>query len=151
MSASSRPPVAPTPPSPSTPSSAFPHRIEPPPVPAGLARAHARYWRFNLILIAVLMTIGFGVSFVVPFFAPALAGLRFAGFSLPFYLGAQGAILIYLLLIAVYVLLMQRADRTLRRDYAAFDTGQGGEPESAEPGVTRHMHDKHTDTTGRPC
>lgn len=94
----------------------------PPPVPAPLARAHARYWRFNVVLIAVLMATGFSVSFVVPFFAPALAGVRFAGFSLPFYVGAQGAILVYLVLIVVYIGLMQRADRILRRaydDYAA--------------------------------
>ncbi|MEK6350153.1 MAG: DUF4212 domain-containing protein [Burkholderia sp.] len=125
-------------------------------MPARLARAHARYWRFNLILIAVLMAIGFGVSFVVPFFAPALTGLRFAGFSLPFYLGAQGAILIYLLLIAVYVLLMQRADRILRRDYAAYDAGRGGEPGPAEARATTAAapdspSDSSPDTTGRAC
>ncbi|AXF21161.1 DUF4212 domain-containing protein [Burkholderia pyrrocinia] len=94
-----------------------PARAAPPPVPEPLARAHARYWRFNVALIAVLMAIGFAVSFVVPFFAPALAGVRFAGFSLPFYVGAQGAILVYLVLIVVYIGLMQRADRTLRRAY----------------------------------
>ncbi|WP_197419186.1 MULTISPECIES: DUF4212 domain-containing protein [Burkholderia] len=89
-------------------------------MPATLARAHARYWRFNVALIAMLMTIGFAVSFVAPLFAPALAHLRFAGFSLPFYVGAQGAILVYLALIAVYIVLMQRADRILRRDYEAY-------------------------------
>ncbi|AOR69275.1 hypothetical protein BBJ41_18030 [Burkholderia stabilis] len=94
-----------------------PAPVAPPPVPEPLARAHARYWRFNVALIAVLMTIGFSVSFIVPFFAPALAGIRFAGFSLPFYVGAQGAILVYLALIAIYIGLMQRADRTLRRAY----------------------------------
>ncbi|WDD94669.1 DUF4212 domain-containing protein [Burkholderia sp. FERM BP-3421] len=93
------------------------HPAEPPDVPAALARAHARYWRFNVGLIAILMAIGFAVSFVVPSFAHALAPLRFAGFSLPFYLGAQGAILIYLALILVYIVLMQRADRVLRRAY----------------------------------
>jgi putative solute:sodium symporter small subunit len=117
------------------PTSTSSHRTVPPPVPDELARAHARYWRFNLALIAVLMTIGFAVSFLVPFFAPALAALRFAGFSLPFYLGAQGAILVYLLLIAVYVVLMQRADRTLRRAYATYAAhassaaGRGGVPD----------------------
>ncbi len=79
-----------------------------------MARAHRRYWRFNLALIAVLMTIGFIVSFVAPLFARTLANVRFAGFSLPFYLGAQGAILIYVLLVAIYILLMQRADRVLQ-------------------------------------
>ncbi|TAL97519.1 MAG: DUF4212 domain-containing protein [Paraburkholderia sp.] len=87
---------------------------EPPPVSAALARAHRRYWRFNLWLIAALMAIGFVVSFVVPMAAGWLAGVRFAGFSLPFYMGAQGAILVYLVLIAVYIVLMQRADRVLQ-------------------------------------
>ncbi|MBY4796203.1 DUF4212 domain-containing protein [Burkholderia multivorans] len=99
-----------------------PAPVAPPPVPEPLARAHARYWRFNVVLIVVLMAIGFSVSFVVPFFAPALARLRFAGFSLPFYVGAQGAILVYLVLIAVYIGLMQRADRTLRRTYDLYAT-----------------------------
>jgi putative solute:sodium symporter small subunit len=101
----------------STSSSSAPHPAEPPPVPAALARAHTRYWRFNVALIVILMAIGFVVSFVVPCFAPALAPLRFAGFSLPFYLGAQGAILVYLMLIFAYIVLMQRADRVLRRAY----------------------------------
>ncbi|MEM5330628.1 DUF4212 domain-containing protein [Paraburkholderia sp. JHI2823] len=87
---------------------------EPPPVTEAMARAHRRYWRFNLALIAVLMTVGFIVSFIAPLFARTLANVRFAGFSLPFYLGAQGAILIYVLLVAIYILLMQRADRVLQ-------------------------------------
>jgi putative solute:sodium symporter small subunit len=87
---------------------------EPPPVSEAMALAHKRYWRFNVALIAVLMTIGFVASFVVPIFARTLADVRFAGFSLPFYMGAQGAILVYVLLVAVYILLMQRADRELQ-------------------------------------
>jgi putative solute:sodium symporter small subunit len=55
------------------------------------------------------------VSFVVPLMAPALASVRIGGFRLPFYVGAQGAILVYLALILVYILLMQRADRQLQR------------------------------------
>jgi putative solute:sodium symporter small subunit len=87
---------------------------EPPPVSEAMALAHRRYWRFNIALIAVLMTIGFAVSFVVPLLARNLAEVRFAGFSLPFYVGAQGAILIDVLLVACYIVLMQRADRELQ-------------------------------------
>ncbi|MFD1555737.1 DUF4212 domain-containing protein [Paraburkholderia silviterrae] len=87
---------------------------EPPAVSEAMALAHRRYWRFNVALIAVLMSIGFAVSFIVPLFARALDGVRFAGFSLPFYIGAQGAILIYIVLVAVYIVLMQRADRELQ-------------------------------------
>ncbi|KWF18151.1 DUF4212 domain-containing protein [Burkholderia pseudomultivorans] len=111
-----------------------PAPVAPPPVPEPLARAHARYWRFNVVLIVVLMAIGFAVSFVVPFFAPALAGVHFAGFSLPFYVGAQGAILVYLVLIAVYIGLMQRADRALRRAY---------DEHAARAGSTRNARNAH--------
>jgi putative solute:sodium symporter small subunit len=85
----------------------------PPPVSAALARAHRTYWRFNLALIAVLMTVGFVVSFGVPLFAERLQAVRIAGFPLPFYFGAQGAILVYLALIVVYIVLMQLADARL--------------------------------------
>jgi putative solute:sodium symporter small subunit len=91
---------------------------EPPVVSAVMARAHRKYWRFNLTLIAALMALGFIVSFVLPLMAPALKHVRVGGFSLPFYFGAQGAILIYLALIVVYIVLMQGADRRLQR---AFD------------------------------
>ncbi|MFM0496504.1 DUF4212 domain-containing protein [Paraburkholderia caledonica] len=101
---------------------------EPPAVSAALARTHQRYWRFNLALIAALMSVGFAVSFLLPLAAPALAHLRFAGFRLPFYFGAQGAILMYLALIVVYIVSMQRADRHLQRAFeadahTAADTG----------------------------
>jgi len=50
---------------------------------------------------------------------------------LPFYLGAQGAILIYLALIVVYVVLMTFADRALRRA-AAVDQAQAPAREAAK-------------------
>lgn len=136
--------------SPSTTTSTSRHFSDPPTVPDRLARAHARYWRFNVGLIAVLMAIGFAVSFLVPLFAPALAALRLGGFSLPFYLGAQGAILVYLLLIAVYVLLMQRADRRLRRDYAACaDEPDTGAAADGQPRRADGWHDRLDDEADR--
>ncbi|MGN6668506.1 MAG: DUF4212 domain-containing protein [Trinickia sp.] len=89
--------------------------LEPPPVSPAMVLAHRRYWRFNVTLISVLMLIGFGFSFVVPLYARALLNVRIAGFRLPFYIGAQGAIIVYLLLIAVYIVAMTRADRRLRQ------------------------------------
>ncbi|AQG98230.1 hypothetical protein A9R05_04895 [Burkholderia sp. KK1] len=87
----------------------------PPPVSAAMARAHRRYWRFNVGLIAVLMTIGFVVSFGLPLFAQRFEHVRVAGFPLPFYFGAQGAILVYVALILLYIVLMQFADARLAR------------------------------------
>jgi len=85
-----------------------------------MARAHQVYWRTNVALISVLMLIGFVVSFGVPLFATLLANFRFAGFPLPFYFGAQGAILVYVALIVVYIVLMQFADARLQRTLAAM-------------------------------
>ena len=90
----------------------------PPPVTAAMARAHRLYWRTNLVLISVLMLIGFVVSFGIPLMATRLAHVRFAGFPLPFYFGAQGAILVYVALIMVYIVLMQFADARLQRTLA---------------------------------
>ena len=105
---------------------------EPPTVSVAMARAHRTYWRFNLVLIATLMTLGFIVSFVLPLIAPALAQVRVGGFRLPFYLGAQGAILIYLALIVVYIVLMQRADRRLQRAFDADADASANVGTSAE-------------------
>jgi len=86
-----------------------------------MARAHRVYWRTNLATIAVLMTIGFAVSFGIPLMAPRIATMRFAGFPLAFYIGAQGAILIYVALIVVYIVVMQIADARLLRALAHQD------------------------------
>ena len=80
-----------------------------------MARAHRAYWRFNIALIALLMAIGGVVSFGLPLFAQRFESVRVAGFPLPFYFGAQGAILVYVALIVVYILLMQIADARLLR------------------------------------
>ena len=83
-----------------------------------MAHAHRLYWRTNLVVISVLMLIGFAVSFGIPLMATRLDHLRFAGFPLPFYFGAQGAILVYVALIVVYIVLMQFADARLQRALA---------------------------------
>ncbi|MDE1184521.1 DUF4212 domain-containing protein [Paraburkholderia sp.] len=115
---------------------------EPPAVSAAMAFAHRRYWRFNIALIVALMAIGFVVSFVVPLIAPSLASARFAGFGLPFYLGAQGAILIYVALIVVYIVAMQRADRTLQR---AFDA-DAASASAATSGVNGEINGQSNDS-----
>ena len=104
----------------------------PPPVPAALARSHRAYWRFNVALIGVLLVIGFAVSFGVPLFAQRLQHVRIAGFPLPFYFGAQGAILVYMTLIVAYILLMQIADARLLRA-----VGRVNVAEDAQDGAAR--------------
>jgi putative solute:sodium symporter small subunit len=95
--------------------SSTPTSASPPPVSAAMAHAHRAYWRFNVALIGVLMAIGFVVSFGLPLFSQRFEDVRVAGFPLPFYFGAQGAILVYVALIVVYIVLMQFADARLLR------------------------------------
>ncbi|MEJ0004024.1 MAG: DUF4212 domain-containing protein [Pararobbsia sp.] len=80
-----------------------------------LSRARRNYWRFNVRVIVVLLSVAAIVSFGVPLVAEHLKNVRVAGWSLPFYIGAQGAILVYLALVLIYALAMGRADRRLRR------------------------------------
>ncbi|SUA80402.1 DUF4212 domain-containing protein [Pandoraea pnomenusa] len=79
-----------------------------------------RHWRRTLRLVAVLMAIGFVVTFVPQFWAREWAAMRFAGWPLPFYMGAQGAILIDIVLIMIYVAMQRRNDTQYRRALSAL-------------------------------
>ena len=76
-----------------------------------LERKHRDYWRRNLKLTALLLATWFVVSFVVSFFARELAEITIIGFPLGFYMGAQGAPLVYLAIIWWYARYMNRLDR----------------------------------------
>lgn len=69
------------------------------------------YWQKNLRLTAVLLAIWFVVTYVVAFFAPAINQISFLGFPLAFYMGAQGALIIYVAIIAYYAWTMNKLDR----------------------------------------
>jgi putative solute:sodium symporter small subunit len=64
-------------------------------------------------MVVGFMTVGFSVSFVLPFFARSLSAVRFFGWNLAYYMAAQGAILVYLLLVLAYALAMRKLDRRL--------------------------------------
>jgi len=76
-----------------------------------LERKHRDYWRRNLQMTALLLAVWFAVSFVVSFFARELAEITVMGFPLGFYMGAQGAPLVYLAIIWWYARYMNRLDR----------------------------------------
>ena len=69
------------------------------------------YWRRNLRLLAVLLTIwalvsfGAGILFVEP-----LNKIEIAGFPLGFWFSQQGSIIVFVILIAVYVWRMDKLD-----------------------------------------
>ena len=70
-----------------------------------------RYWRRNLQLTAGLLLLWFLVSFGVAFFARELS-FSFFGWPFSYWVGAQGAILVYLGIVALYALVMDRLDRS---------------------------------------
>lgn len=75
-----------------------------------LTEKHREYWNRNLRLTAVLLGIWFVVTFVVIWFAKELNDIVIAGFPFAFYMGAQGALIIYVLVIWFYARRMNELD-----------------------------------------
>ncbi len=76
-----------------------------------LTARHRAYWRRNLALTLGLLALWFLVSFLPGYYATELNDIVFLGFPLGFYVFAQGTPLVYLLIIGVYVLAMNRLDK----------------------------------------
>lgn len=76
-----------------------------------LTRQHREYWRRNMKVTGLLLVVWFGVTFVASYFARELNSVTVLGFPLGFYMGAQGSLLIYLLIIWGYARYMNRLDR----------------------------------------
>jgi putative solute:sodium symporter small subunit len=68
------------------------------------------HWKKLRSLTFVLLSIWSVVSFSIIFFARELAGLSLFGWPVSFYMAAQGSILIYLLLIAIYAIVAKKID-----------------------------------------
>ena len=87
------------------------------------AQRQREYWRKNLRLTAVLMVIGFVVTFVVAFFAREL-NFNFFGWPFSFWMAAQGALLVYLALVWFYARCMNRLDL----EYGFDEASEGERP-----------------------
>ena len=75
-----------------------------------LTESHKQYWSKNLRITAVLLFIWFFVTFVVGFYARDL-NFNFFGWPFSFWVGAQGALVIYVLIIAYYAHYMNNLDK----------------------------------------
>ncbi len=67
------------------------------------------YWRRNLKITAVLLVIWFVVTYVVGWFARDLS-FNFFGWPFSFYMGAQGALIVYVAIIWFYAQYMNKLD-----------------------------------------
>ncbi len=75
----------------------------------GVTRRQRAYWRKNLIVSASLLVVWFVVTFVVSFFARELS-FSFFGWPFSFWMGAQGALLVYGAIIWFYARYMDKLD-----------------------------------------
>ena len=75
-----------------------------------LTERHRQYWQKNLRITGVLLAIWFVVTFVVGYFARALS-FTFFGWPFSFWVGAQGALIVYVVIIWFYANYMNRMDQ----------------------------------------
>ena len=76
-----------------------------------LTERHKEYWRKNVATTAILLAIWFVVTYVVGYFARELNEVVLFGFPVGFYMGAQGALVIYVVIIFYYANRMNKLDR----------------------------------------
>ena len=98
------------------------HRLHPDPTPE-----ERSYWRRNVRIVLSLLVVWFAVSYGAGIlFVEQLNAVRLpgTGFPLGFWFAQQGAIYVFVLLIFVYVLLLNRLDREFEE--SQFTGGEGG-------------------------
>jgi putative solute:sodium symporter small subunit len=74
-----------------------------------LTQKHQEYWSRNLRITAILLVIWFVVTYVIGYFARDLQ-FNFFGWPFAFYMGAQGSLIIYVIIIWFYARYMNNLD-----------------------------------------
>jgi putative solute:sodium symporter small subunit len=75
-----------------------------------LVERRRRYWQKNLGITGILLATWFFVTFVVTYFARDLS-FTFFGWPFSFWVASQGALLVYVLIVAFYAGYMNKLDR----------------------------------------
>ena len=82
-----------------------------------VAAAMGRYWRKNVTIMAMLLLIwaavGLGAGVL---FADSLNAFHLGGYPLGFWFAQQGSIIVFVLLILVYAILLNRLDKEHHRE-----------------------------------
>ena len=75
------------------------------------------YWRKNIQVLAILLSIWFVVSYLLGIvFVEDLNEYRLGGFPLGFWIAQQGSIYVFILLVLVYAIWMDRIDARLPKN-----------------------------------
>ena len=72
-----------------------------------------RHWRANLRLTSALFAVWLSTSFGCAYFAPELSTVTVWGWPLGFYMCAQGSLIVFIALVAIYAWQMKRLDRLM--------------------------------------
>jgi putative solute:sodium symporter small subunit len=75
-----------------------------------LTESQRQYWRKNLRITSILLAIWFFVTFVIGYFARELS-FNFFGWPFSFWVAAQGALIVYVIIIGFYARYMNRLDQ----------------------------------------
>ncbi len=98
-----------------------------------IAAAIARYWRKNVRIMAVLLALwaaaGLGCGVL---FADVLNRFRIGGFPLGFWFAQQGSILVFVVLILIYALLLNRLDAEHHEELERIRSGHRNSERSAD-------------------
>ena len=77
-----------------------------------LAERRLRHWRLNLRWSAALLVVWALVAFGVAYFARPLS-MDFLGWPFSFWVAAQGALMVFGVLVALYAVVMKRLDASV--------------------------------------
>ena len=75
-----------------------------------ITERHKRYWSKNLRITGILLAIWFLVTYGIGFFARDL-NFSFFGWPFSFWVGAQGALVVYVIIIWYYARYMNKLDQ----------------------------------------
>ena len=75
-----------------------------------LTEKHKEYWRKNVRITIILMVIWAFITYVIGYYARELS-FNFFGWPFSFWVGAQGALVIYVAMIGFYAWYMNKLDQ----------------------------------------
>jgi len=80
------------------------------------------YWQLNLLILLVLLSIWFLVSFGFGIiWSENLDQIKFGGFKLGFWFAQQGSIYFFVIIIFIYIYLMNKLDKKFYSDFQEKD------------------------------
>lgn len=106
-----------------------------------LAEKKRRYWRKNVQLTSVLTCIWLLVTFGFSYFAGSAAHIVWFGWPLPFYMAAQGVLIIYVLIVWYYAHAMTALDAQYEREPCERDGGVNDRQVNDLKGQDQRMKD----------